>query len=69
MKLNKTLILTRVSEPTSQDIAPFKSICIVNSILDIPLFYAQFSKDNDKPSWQKIDTTTLDDSLKYIDNL
>ncbi len=63
------MVLTRVSEPTSQDKVPYKSICIVQAYPEIAVFYVQFNKDDEKPNWQKLDVISLDDALKYTENI
>ena len=66
---NKPLVLFRRSEPSSQDVAGYKSICIVQTIGDQPIYYSQLNKDEDKPNWQKLDQDNLEDCLKYVANL
>ncbi len=63
------LLLFRRSEPSLQDAAPHKSICIVQAFPEDAVFYSQLNKDEEKPNWQKLEQTNLEDCLKYLQNL
>lgn len=55
--MDEPIVLSRHSEPSALDMAPYKSLCRV----DIPHtscyeLYVQSSKNENEPVWLKIDT-------------
>lgn len=64
---NSPLVLTRTSEPTKQDVAPFGSMCIVINGF-VKTTYVQLSKDENDPRWEMASVNTLDTEQAIIDD-
>lgn len=64
---NSPLVLTRTSEPTKQDVAPFGSTCKLISGF-IKTTYVQLSKDENDPRWEMASVNTLDTEQAIIDD-